>query len=143
MDEKTTGDLMDILEKKPLSISLKQISSEQIHTSLSERIKAKINKYGLKTAEVFNRSGIKKQYFYEILNGERQNPSRDFLIQLCIGMGLSLSETQEFLKYSGAAPLYARNRRDSVLIYCFQRGLSIVDTDIKLDECGEEPLVKS
>lgn len=138
MDEKkSTGDLLDILEKKPLKTGLGEIQTEQLTQTLSEFLTKFIAERGVKPSDILERSGMKKQYFYEILNGTKTNPSRDKLIQLCFGLEFSLEETQTFLKHFGMAQLYPRNRRDSILIYCFQRRMTLIDTDIQLMEFGE------
>jgi len=88
------------------------------------------------------KSGLKKAYFYSLLDGSRENPSRDVLIQLGFGFEMSFDEVQEFLKHRGAAQLYPRIARDGVIIYCFQRGMSLVECDILLQENGEALLAK-
>ena len=138
MDEKkSTGDLLDILEKKPLKASLDEIRPEQLTESLSEYLTWLIAERSLKPADILERSGMKKPYFYELINGTKTNPSRDKLIQLCFGLEFSLDETQTFLKRFGTAQLYPRNRRDSILIYCFHHKMTIIETDIRLMEFGE------
>ena len=48
---------------------------------------------------------------------------------LCFGMGLSLRETQSFLKKCTYSELYPRNRRDAVVIFCLQHDCSIMETN--------------
>ena len=65
---------------------------------------------------------------------------QDKLIRFAIGAGLDLDETQTLLKHAKYAPLYARNKRDGVIIYAINNKKSSVDCDILLSETGEEPL---
>ncbi len=140
---KTTGELLDILKNKSSCIEIQEeISSEQITESLADCLNALVAKRDVKPADVMRRSGLKKAYFYSLLDGSRENPSRDVLIQLGFGFEMSFDEVQEFLKHRGAAQLYPRIPRDGVIIYCFQRGMSLMDCDVLLFENGEPLLTK-
>ena len=140
---KTTGELLDILKNKSSCAEIQEeISSEQITESLADCLNKLVAERDVKPADVMRKSGLKKAYFYSLLDGSRENPSRDVLIQLGFGFEMSFDEVQEFLKHRGAAQLYPRIPRDGVIIYCFQRGMSLVDCDILLQENGEALLTK-
>lgn len=55
-------------------------------------------------------------------------------------MHLTLDETQYLLKLALRGELYPRNRRDAALIYCIQHKLNLIDTELMLDQLGEEML---
>lgn len=140
---KDTGDLLEIIRKEKNCEKIQEkIRSEQITQSLRDHLNETASKKNAKLSDVLRRSGLKKAYFYSLFSGERANPSRDVLIQLGFGFEMTFEEVQEFLKHLGAAPLYPRIPRDGVLIFCFQRGLTITECDILLDENGETPLIK-
>ena len=63
--------------------------------------------------EIQNSHEIEK--FLENNNGEFTE--EDKLIALCFGMMLDIDETDDLLKYAGYNPLYARNKRDSIIIF--------------------------
>lgn len=54
--------------------------------------------------------------------------------------GLSLAETQRALKIAGVPILYARNRRDAILIFSIHKGLSVIAANELLDQFDEESL---
>lgn len=140
---KTTGELLDILKNKSSCIEIQEeISTEQITENLADCLNKLVAERDVKPADVMRKSGLKKAYFYSLLDGSRENPSRDVLIQLGFGFEMSFDEVQEFLKHRGAAQLYPRIARDGVIIYCFQRGMSLVECDILLQENGEALLAK-
>lgn len=140
---KTTGELLDILKNKSSCAEIQEeISTEQITESLADCLNKLVAERDVKPADVMRRSGLKKAYFYSLLDGSRENPSRDVLIQLGFGFEMSFDEVQEFLKHRGAAQLYPRIPRDGVIIFCFQRGMSLVECDILLQENGEALLTK-
>ena len=140
---KTTGDLLDILKSQNTCAEIQdEIKTEQITESLADCLNALVAERNVKPADVMRRSGLKKAYFYSLLDGSRENPSRDVLIQLGFGFEMSFDEVQEFLKHRGAAPLYPRIPRDGVIIYCFQRKMPLMECDILLQENGEPLLTK-
>ena len=140
---KTTGELLDILKNKSSCSEIQEkLSSEQITESLADHLNTLIAERDVKPADVMRKSGLKKAYFYSLLDGSRENPSRDVLIQLGFGFEMSFDEVQEFLKHRGAAPLYPRIPRDGVIIYCFQRRMPLMDCDALLYENGEALLTK-
>lgn len=140
--QKSTGDLLEVLRNKPTYEKAQQeIMDGQYIVDLAEYLNSLAEERGLKQSDIMRRSGLKKSYFYQLFDGRRGNPSRDTLIQLGFGFEMSLDEVQEFLKHMGAAQLYPRIPRDGVLIYAFQRRMSIIDCDILLADNGEKTLV--
>lgn len=86
----------------------------------------------MSVAEIAKTSGV-GEYTYKIFRGER-TPSRDVLIALAFGMGLSIEETQLLLRISKFAVLDAREKRDSVIIFSITNGLSVFQADDLLYE---------
>ena len=80
-----------------------------------------------------------KGYAYEIMSGKStKNISRDKVIMICFGLKLTVDEARQLMKKCGYAPLYARDTRDSIIIYSLEHNISIVNTDIKLSEYNLE-----
>ncbi|MGN0194583.1 MAG: hypothetical protein ACI39G_05690, partial [Pseudoramibacter sp.] len=78
----------------------------------------------LSKKELIQKSGLERTYAYHILNGTKQ-PSRDKILALALAAGLDLTETQRALELTHEGILYAKNRRDAVLIYAVKNGLSV------------------
>ncbi|MEA4896787.1 MAG: hypothetical protein VB067_11785 [Christensenellaceae bacterium] len=62
-------------------------------------------------------------YVYKVFAGKRK-ASRDILLAIALGMGLTLAEAQLLLRIAQTAQLDPRNRRDSVIIYALDRALT-------------------
>ncbi len=75
---------------------------------------------------VIKRSGLNRTYGHQIFNGTRK-PSRDKIIQLAIGFGLDIEQTQQLLKAAQESPLIPRIKRDAAIIYCVMHRLGITD----------------
>lgn len=84
-------------------------------------------------ANVLRQCGMDKGYMYQIFSGERF-PSRDKSIMIGFGLKLSLEEMQSYLKQIGYKELYAKNERDTVMIFCINKNLNLIDTNIELQK---------
>ena len=98
-----------------------------------DQVKTKTN------AEIIRNSDIEKSYYYQIMKGNRV-PSRNKVLRLCIGAGLSAEETSHALILNENAPLYLKRKRDKILSYALEKGLTVTETNILLDERGETTL---
>ena len=90
---------------------------------------------GLKKAEVIARSGIEVHYGYQIFSGVK-TPTRDKVVMLCIGMGLTVGETQQLLKVAGYPQLYGRNARDNAILFGITHGQTVIDLNTLLFDKG-------
>lgn len=117
MIKKPTDELMEALNH---SSSIEEyINTEQdylIDSSVSNYLNQLLEEKSLKKSTVIKNSELNEIYGYQIFSGKRI-PSRDKLISISFGMNLSLDETQALLKYAGFAPLYPKQKRDSLLIW--------------------------
>ena len=78
-------------------------------------------------------------YLHQIFSGQR-NPSRNRIICLCFGLKASVEEAQDLLKKCGFAQLYAKNRRDAIILYGLQNSMDLFAVDDKLFAEKEETL---
>lgn len=104
----------------------------QFHTFIT----ALCSQAGQIPEQVIRRSAIDRTYGHQLFNGTRR-PSRDKVLQLAFGFGLTVDETQELLRIAQKTALYPRIRRDAVILYCLNRGLSVLETQNTLQGLGE------
>ena len=102
---------------------------------LSELCRAR----GLRPVEVVRRAGLERTYGHQLFSGIRK-PSRDKLLQLAFGFGLSVEETQELLKVAQKSPLYPRIMRDAAVMRCLFEGRAIDDLQDLLAQLGLTPI---
>ncbi len=139
--KKTTEELLEILKsKKSIDDYFKNEIDELIFSSLAEYLELLLNEKKLKKSDVIKKSNIDKNYAYQIFNGNKNNPSRDKMIMLSIGMGLNVLETRKLLKIAKASDLYPRNPRDSVIIYCLNKGSDLIEVNELLSDYNLELL---
>ena len=108
--------------------------------SLSEYLEKLIAEKGLNKSEIIEKSEMSEVYAYQIISGIKTNPKREKVLCLAVGMGLSLEETQELLKKTGYAPLYAKSPFDAIIIYGLAKGFGVVQINNLLFEYEQETL---
>lgn len=143
IDESTTKKLTDILSKiddtKAMESFMENPKITDSHKTFIEYFRSLPQVKELTDSSLIELSGIEKSYYYQIFKGSR-NPSRDKILRLCIGAGLSMRETTRALELSQAAPLYPKNRRDIIISVAINQHANVIDTNLLLDKYKEEPL---
>lgn len=94
---------------------------------------------GLTVHDVIVGCNLGRSYAYQLFNGNRA-PTRGFLLNLAFMLKLPEAEAQRLLKIGGRQPLYARNRRDAVILYGLSHGMTAEETENLLGSLGEEGL---
>ncbi len=145
MDQKTTGELMQVLnhlsDQSELTDYLDELG-EPLADAFLPYYNALPQVQSLSKTQLLQMSGLNKTTFYHIMNGNRQ-PGRDHIIALCLAAGLTISETQRALELTKQGILYSKNRRDAILIFCINRRITNhMDVNELLDQFGENLLVE-
>ena len=96
----------------------------------------------IKISECLRMSMINESYGYQLFNGKRQ-PSRTKVLQLALGLGLSLDETNRLLKLAEKSELYVKDQRDAVVMFALNKNWSLFDTESLLSERNLPSLVKT
>lgn len=113
---------------------------DTIDRSLPDYLGELLADRGVKRADVVRASGLNATFLYDIFAG-KSLPSRDNAIMLAFGLRCSLRETQRLLRLSGAAELWPKTRRDAIIIWCVERGMSRALCDDELWRLGEKTLL--
>ena len=103
-----------------------------------------IKRKKLRRQDIFQKADMPQKYGYKLLSGETHTTDRDKLLRIFIAMNMTLKETQRALSLYGMPRLYAKKKRDAMLIIAFNKGMSSVD-DVNeyLKEKGEAELTRS
>ncbi len=89
--------------------------------------------------DIITNANLDRAYGYQIFNGTRK-PSRDKLIQIAVGMQLSLEDSNYLLKCGQKSPLYAKSQRDAIIIYALANKLTVMELNELLDENEQQLL---
>ena len=140
MVNKTTGDIERALAGAgSLEGFLRENEEEFTERGLQELLQRLFDRRGISKAALAQESGMSEIYLHQIFAG-RRSPSRGRLISLGFGLGATLEETQELLRRASLARLYARRRRDAIIIYGLTHGLGLFEVNDRLFTEGEETL---
>lgn len=90
-------------------------------------------------SDIINRSDIGYTYFYDIIRGDKI-PSRDKIVRLILSMELSLEDCQNTLKLYNWAQLYAKDKRDSAMIYALNHKMTVWQLNEMMSENSIEVL---
>ena len=96
----------------------------------------------IKRADVVRGSGLNNTVVYDIFDG-KSKPGRSNAIMLAFGLRCDLTETQRLLRLAGTAELWPKVRRDAVVIWCIQAGLTREQCDDELYALGEPTLLRT
>lgn len=105
---------------------------EFLSHTLTDYLNELMTDKNITVAKIAKNSGI-GEYVYKIFSGERR-ATRDVLISVAFGMGLSIEETQLLLRIAKFAVLDSRERRDSVIIYALSHDMTVFECDDLLNE---------
>ena len=121
MAAQTTDDLFLSLSKihseEELSAFLSELRKEGHTVTLSNYLNNIMHIKGLLLRNVVSESNLEQHYAYQIINGNKQNPSRVKVLALCLACHMTLEETQHALAISQNGILYPRNSFDAIIIY--------------------------
>ncbi len=140
MQKKSTSKLEKSLKDyNSIDSFLNDNSNELISQSLPSQLQEIIEDKGLTRAQVVKNSNLNQVYGYQILSGVRK-PSRDKLLCICFGINATLEEFQLILKQNQFAPLYARNHRDSIIIFAIEHHKTVLELNYDLYDNDEDVL---
>ncbi|MCI6388054.1 MAG: hypothetical protein MR823_02750 [Ruminococcus sp.] len=131
----TTQELLKQLSNKETDFAefVSRAENSFIKKDLNDTWQKLIEKSKLSKSDIINKSDIGYTYFYDILRGEKC-PSRDKIVRLILAMQLELDDCQTVLELYNWAPLYAKDKRDSAMIYAINNNLSVWSLDELLAE---------
>ena len=143
----------DVVLKKILnSNSLDEVSkiTQTTEATFDKSFTDFFNEYLAKNTElvlsdIIKDSGIDKTYAYQMTNGKKTNPGRDYILALCYAARMNLDEVNHALIYSHNGQLHSKITRDANLIFAFSHNnktkrVKVMDLNEKLSDRDIEPL---
>ncbi len=137
-DEKqvSTDELLKLLFKeRSLEQFLLRNESAYLNADFSDYLSNWCKSHQEIPEQLIRRANLEKSFGHQLFSGKRK-PSRDTVIQLAFAMQASVAQAQEMLKVARKSVLYPRIKRDTVIIYCLHNRVSLLDTEIILENLG-------
>lgn len=136
MKNKSTDELNhEIKDATNIEDYLVRNKENMLTSNLPEYLNRLLTQKGLKRADVMRNSQLGRAYVYQIFSGKKI-PSRDKLIAIAFGMGLSDDETQKMLKLTCNRELYARDERDALILFALQKKKTVFEVNESLVDHG-------
>ncbi len=136
-----TKDLTDEVRKASnFDRVLERCKSEFVEEDFTRYLETLMEAHSISKTNLIIRANMDKGYAYQIFRGERA-PSREVLLKIAIGLSATLEETKMLLQFGGKSELYPRVKRDAAILFCLEKGYSIIDTQIFLSD-RNLPLLK-
>ena len=107
--------------------------------TIGEYIELELKNKNCTKASIIRRSGINKRFFFDILSGKK-TPNRRYIIRIFLALNTDFADVQWYLKACDYPQLYAKNKRDSIIIYCLNKKLSVAECNKMLNRVGLENL---
>lgn len=138
--DKDTKDLQEELMSSPnLSRFLSENQENFNSMGFSELLQKLFWRKNISKSALAKSSGMSEVYLYQLFSGGR-NPSRNRILCLCFGLSASLEESQEMLRSCGKALLYAKDRRDAIIIFGLVHEMTLEEVNDQLFSEGEKTL---
>ncbi len=93
----------------------------------------------LKPTDIIKTTPLSKSYVYAVLSGKKA-PSRDKIISICIAIKADLTDCNSLLKSASYRFLHPKSKRDSIIIFSLNKGLSLAEVNIELERAHLELL---
>lgn len=138
---KSTDELLEALSGAENIDDYLENYSDSINAGeVNIRLNAILESRRLDKRKIIKSAQMSEVYGYQIFSGIRKAPSRDKVLALLIAMGLNYDEIQQFFKETGYPPLYAKIKRDSIIIFCINKKMSVGEINKELFRCEEMSL---
>lgn len=134
---KLTEDLLKQIRELNIDEFKKEDNFDKI--GIGDYLSNLLTSHDLQPKDIIINLNMDRSYTYQILGG-RRNPTRNFLLRIAIFLKLPLEETQRMLSIAQRAQLYPRNRFDAAIIFALEHKMTLEETNVLLEEIGEELL---
>ena len=140
MDSKSTDDLkQELMSDSDIDSYIKENESYFVDRSVTEMLTGFYERRNMTKSQLAQRSCMSEIYLHQIFSGRRK-PSRDKILCLCIGMDLSIEDTQRLLMEASFAQLYPRIRREAIIYHGIVHHTPLNEINDKLFEADEKAL---
>lgn len=140
MDQKSTDELkLELMSDSDIDSYIKENEAYFVNRSVTEMLTMFYERRNMTKSQLAQRSCMSEIYLHQIFSGRRK-PSRDKILCLCIGMDLSIEDTQRLLKEASFAQLYPRIRREAIIYHGIVHHTPLNEINDKLFEADEKAL---
>lgn len=108
---------------------------------MAELFAEMLDKKNMSKTELARLARTSEMYLYQVLGGKRI-PTRDRFLCFCIALEYDVDETRALLKRGRYVDLYAKDRRDAIILFALDKHWTLTRLNDVLYEKGEKLLSK-
>ena len=139
-DEKSTDDLsQELMVESDIDSYIKENQPYFVDRSITELLSELYDHQNISKAELARRASMSEVYLHQLFSGRRK-PSMEKLLCLCIGMELTIYETQLLLKEAAYEQLYPLIRLEAIIYHGIVHHTPLDEINDKLFEENEKAL---
>ncbi len=125
-----------------LRVAFEQMRKANYPNEFVPFMETMIREHKLSRKNVAIRSGLSQDYLYKLLRGDKHTDKRDYILAICLAIGMTLPQTQHALASYGMPVLDDRDIRSHIIILAIRSGDGIDELDRMLENAGY-PLLKT
>ena len=99
-------------------------------------IDAMIREHKIKRKDIAIRSGLSQDYTYKLLRGDKKTVERDYILAICIAIGMNLAQVQHALRIYGMPTLGKADLRSHIISLGISEGKDIDEINDWLEKSG-------
>ena len=99
-------------------------------------IDAMIREHKIKRKYIAIRSGMSQDYTYKLLRGDKKTTERDYILAICIAIGMNLAQVQHALRIYGMPVLSKEDLRSHIISLGISEGKDIDEINDWLEKSG-------
>lgn len=122
-----TKEILDLIETNSLDELMKRVPGIDFVDYLNELIEQK----NVSKSQIIQKTNLQKNYAYQMMSGVKI-PSKDKVIQLILSLQCTSSQANRLLSLSNNGFLYAKNKRDALILYAIEHHLNVMQCNEKL-----------
>lgn len=139
----TTSQLLRMIQEEPDRFVSDYVGNQENYgfpVTLQQYLQELLQKHEMSIPDLIIKTVLSKSFVYQVFSGKR-NPGRDILLRIAFAMHLSLDETQHLFLIAGKGALYPKVRRDAIIIFCLEKGMSLDEANEFLENSLEKGLL--
>ena len=121
--------------------SLSPIEKEEYPNDFALFMDQMLSEYGYSRKDVAIRAGLSQDYTYKLLRGDKKTTERDYILAMCIVIGMTLAQTQHALRITGMPLLDSRDIRSHIITLAIKEEVGLDTLNDWLEE-SEFPYIK-
>ena len=103
----------------------KDIQAKSYPEDFSTFIDTMIKEHKIKRKNIAIRSGLSQDYTYKLLRGDKKTTERDYILAICIAIGMNLAQVQHALRIYGMPVLSTSDLRSHIISLGISEGKDI------------------